>query len=86
MGRPKGSRNKRTLLREAEEALGRTRDPNEIVDMLHVIEKAASHSICGPRWASALGRGSRRRLTKTIGRRPLWHRWRRLIGTPGYRL
>jgi hypothetical protein len=43
MGRPKGSRNKRTLLREAEEALGRTRDPNEIVDMLHVIEKAASH-------------------------------------------
>jgi hypothetical protein len=43
MGRPKGSRNKRTLLREAEEALGRTRDPNEIVDMLLVIEKAASH-------------------------------------------
>ena len=43
MGRPKGSRNKRTLLRQAEEALGRTRDPNEIVDMLHVIEKAASH-------------------------------------------
>ena len=37
------SRNKRTLLREAEEALGRTRDPNEVVDMLHVIEKAASH-------------------------------------------
>jgi hypothetical protein len=31
------------LLREAEEALGRTRDPKEIVDMLHVIEKAASH-------------------------------------------
>jgi hypothetical protein len=28
---------------EAEEALGRTRDPNEIVDMLLVIEKAASH-------------------------------------------
>jgi class 3 adenylate cyclase len=23
--------------------LGRTRDPNETVDMLHVIEKAASH-------------------------------------------
>jgi hypothetical protein len=43
MSRPKGSKNKRTLLREAEEALGRARDPNEIVDMLHVIEKAASH-------------------------------------------
>jgi HEAT repeat protein len=42
MGRPKGSRNKRTLLRQAEEALARTRDPNEIVDMLHVIETAAS--------------------------------------------
>jgi hypothetical protein len=35
-------RNKRTLVREAEEALGRTRDPNEIVDMLHVIETPAS--------------------------------------------
>jgi hypothetical protein len=43
MGRPKGAKNRRTLLREAEEALGRGRDPNEIVDMLHVIEKAASH-------------------------------------------
>jgi hypothetical protein len=43
MGRPRGARNRRTLLREAEEALGRTRDPNEVVDMLHVIEKAASH-------------------------------------------
>jgi hypothetical protein len=31
------------MLREAEETLGRTRDPNEIVDMLHVIERAASH-------------------------------------------
>jgi hypothetical protein len=37
------SNSARTLLREAEEALGRRRDPNEIVDMLHVIEKAASH-------------------------------------------
>ena len=43
MGRPKGAKNRRTLLREAEEALGRRRDPNEIVDMLHVIEKAATH-------------------------------------------
>jgi hypothetical protein len=43
VGRPRGARNRRTLLREAEEALGRTRDPNEVVDMLHVIEKAASH-------------------------------------------
>ena len=43
MGRPKGAKNRRTLLREAEEALGRGRDPNEIVDMLHVIERAATH-------------------------------------------
>jgi hypothetical protein len=43
MGRPRGSLNKRTLLRQAEEALGRTRDPSEIVDMLHVVEVAASH-------------------------------------------
>ena len=43
MGRPKGAKNRRTLLREAEEALGRGRDPNEIVDMLHAIERAATH-------------------------------------------
>lgn len=43
MGRPKGAKNRRTLLREAEDALGRRRDPNEIVDMLHVIEEAATH-------------------------------------------
>jgi len=43
VGRPKGAKNRRTLLREAEEALGRGRDPNEIVDMLHVIERAATH-------------------------------------------
>jgi hypothetical protein len=43
VGRPKGAKNRRTLLREAEEALGRGRDPNEIVDMLHVIEEAATH-------------------------------------------
>jgi len=43
VGRPKGAKNRRTLLREAEEALGRRRDPNEIVDMLHVIEEAAAH-------------------------------------------
>jgi hypothetical protein len=43
VGRPKGAKNRRTLLREAEEALGRRRDPNEIADMLHVIEEAATH-------------------------------------------
>jgi hypothetical protein len=31
MGRPKGAKNRRTLLREAEATLGRTRDPNETV-------------------------------------------------------
>jgi hypothetical protein len=43
MGRPTGAKNRRTLVREAEEALGRTRDPNEVVDMLHVIEQVATH-------------------------------------------
>jgi hypothetical protein len=43
MGRPKGAKNRRTLLREAEERLKRTRDPNEVVDMLHVIGESATH-------------------------------------------
>jgi hypothetical protein len=39
-------RNKRTILREAEAssfALGMTRDPGEIVDMVHLIERSAMH-------------------------------------------
>jgi hypothetical protein len=42
MARPKGAKNRRTLLREAEEAIGRTRDPNQVVDTLHIIEEAAT--------------------------------------------
>ena len=36
-------KNRRTLLREAEERLKRTRDPTEIVDMLHILEASAMH-------------------------------------------
>jgi hypothetical protein len=78
-------RKKRSLLREAEDALGRTRDPNEIVDMLLVIEKAAPHFYLWAELGSTLGRGSRRRLTKTIGKRRGWLRWPHHIGTPSYR-
>ena len=35
--------NRRTLLREAEERPKRTRDPMEIVDMLHILEASATH-------------------------------------------
>jgi hypothetical protein len=49
-------RNKRTLLREAEEALGRTRDPNEVVDMLHVIEESATHFFLRAKMGKNAGR------------------------------
>jgi hypothetical protein len=52
------SRRKRTLLREAEEALGRTRDPNEVVDVLHVIEEAATHFFLRAKMGKNAGRGT----------------------------
>ena len=42
MGRPKGSRNKRTLLKEAEQYVG-TRYADQVLDALYVIEKAMRH-------------------------------------------
>jgi hypothetical protein len=42
MARQKGSKNRRTLLREAEERLAIERDPIKIVDMVYVMEEAAS--------------------------------------------
>jgi len=50
------NRNRRTLLREAEEALGRTRDPNEVVDMLHVIEESATHFFLRAKMGKNAGR------------------------------
>jgi hypothetical protein len=42
MGRPKGSRNKRTLLKEAEQYVG-TKYADQVLDALYVIEKAMRH-------------------------------------------
>jgi len=42
MGRPKGSRNKRTLLKEAEQYVG-TRYADQVLDALYVIEMAMRH-------------------------------------------
>ena len=42
MGRPKGSRNKRTLLREAEQFVG-SKYVDQVLDSLYVIETAARH-------------------------------------------
>jgi hypothetical protein len=58
MARPKGAKNRRTLLREAEEALGRTHDPNEVVDMLLIIEKAATHFFLRAKMGKNAGRGT----------------------------
>ena len=43
MGRPKGAKNRRTLVREAEAKAGKLRDPSEIFDTLYMIEVAASY-------------------------------------------
>jgi len=42
MGRPEGSRNKRTLLREAEQLAG-SKYVDQVLDSHYVIEKAAQH-------------------------------------------
>ena len=43
MGRPKGAKNRRTLLREAEAKAGKLRDLSQIFDTLYMIEMAASY-------------------------------------------
>ena len=43
MGRPKGAKNRRTLLREAEAKAGKLRDPSEMFDTLYMIEASASY-------------------------------------------
>ena len=48
--------NRRTLLREAEERLKRTRDPMEIVDMLHILEASATHFFLRAQMAKNAGR------------------------------
>ena len=42
MGRPKGSRNKRTLLKEAEQHVG-SKYVDQVLDSLYVIEMAMQH-------------------------------------------
>ena len=42
MGRPKGSRNKRTLLKEAEQHVG-SKYVDQVIDSLYVIETATRH-------------------------------------------
>jgi hypothetical protein len=42
MGRPKGSRNKRTLLKEAEQHVG-SKYVDQVIDSLYVIETAMRH-------------------------------------------
>jgi hypothetical protein len=44
MGRPKGAKNKRTLLREAEEEVDLAKATGEVpLDCIYVIEKAMQH-------------------------------------------
>jgi hypothetical protein len=42
MGRPRGSRNKRTLLREAEQQVG-SKYSDQVLDSIYVIEQAMQH-------------------------------------------
>jgi hypothetical protein len=51
-----GLTDSRTLLREAEEALGRARDPNEVMDMLRIIEESATHFFLRAKMGKNTGR------------------------------
>ena len=57
MGRPKGSRNKRTLLREAEQFVG-SKYVDQVLDSLYVIEKAAQHFFIRAEMAKHAGRNT----------------------------
>jgi hypothetical protein len=55
MGRPKGSRNKRTLLKEAEEHVG-AKYVDQVLDSLYVLEKAMQHFFIRAEMGKTAGR------------------------------
>jgi hypothetical protein len=55
MGRPKGSKNRRTILREAEEHVG-AKYVDQVLDSLYVIEKAMRHFFLRAETGKAVGR------------------------------
>ena len=57
MGRPRGAKNKRTLLREAEQEVDRAKATNEVpLDCIFVIEKAMRHFFLRAETGKAVGR------------------------------
>jgi hypothetical protein len=57
MGRPKGAKNKRTILREAEKEVDLANATNEIpLDCIYVIEKAMRHFFLRAETGKAVGR------------------------------
>jgi hypothetical protein len=64
------------LLREAEERLKRTRDPMEIVDMLHILEASATHFFLRAQMGKKPA-GNPRQYRSASGRRfPKYRQWR----------
>ena len=56
MGRPRGAKNKRTLLREAEQEVDRAKATNEVpLDCIFVIEKAMRHFFLRAETGKAVG-------------------------------
>ena len=55
MGRPKGAKNRRTILREAEEHVG-AKYVDQVLDSLYVIEKAMRHFFLRAETGKAVGR------------------------------
>ena len=78
MGRPKGSRNKRTLLKEAEQYVG-TRYADQVLDALYVIEKAMRHFFIRAEMAKKPAARTSK-LTRTTSELRLLLHWRRLTG------
>ena len=84
MGRPKGSRNKRTLLREAEQFVG-SKYVDQVLDSLYVIETAARHFFLRAEMGKNAGR-KQSEVDADDERRRIWLRWRHRIGMLGCRL
>ena len=69
MARVAGTKNKRTLLRESQEAMSVERDPNKIADMLYIMEYSATfyftRAVAG---ASGKQKGKARRTAAQVRR------------------
>ena len=81
MGRPKGSRNRRTLLKEAEQRVG-AKYVHQVLDSLYVLENAMRHFYIRAEMGKTRAT-KRKKLTRITSKLRLLLRWWHRIGMRG---